>query len=129
MANCIHGFGPGECLICQTLQGKPATATKQPSGRRALSRLSAPAPAPTPAPAAAPPSGVATRRGGGPSLGLRLIGLLIVGVIALLAVWWVFHLVLYVLHILEVIAAALVAGYVGWTLGVHHGRRLERKGR
>jgi hypothetical protein len=57
------------------------------------------------------------------------MGFLIVAVVALLAVWWAFHLVLAVLHFLEVIAAALVAGYLGWVLGVHHGRRLERKAR
>jgi hypothetical protein len=122
VANCIHGFAPGECLICQTLSGKAATATKPASGRGVLSRPAAPAPP------AAPPGGVATRRGG-PSLGMRFAGALIVGVIALLAVWWAFHLVLYILHLLEVIAAALVAGYLGWVAGVHHGRRLERKGR
>jgi hypothetical protein len=66
---------------------------------------------------------------GGGSLGLRVMGFLIVAVVGLLSIWWAFHLVLAVLHLLEVIAAALVAGYLGWVAGVHHGRRLERKGR
>jgi Flp pilus assembly protein TadB len=124
---CIHGFASGTCLICQTLQSGPATATKEASaggnGKRRRRSASVPAelrPAPTPAPVR--PDAIETRpaRTG---LGVRLVGFLILAIVAVIAAWVVLGFVLAVLRIVEIVAAALVAGWVGWKLGVRHGRR------
>jgi Flp pilus assembly protein TadB len=124
-STCIHGFAPGTCLICKTLDSGPATATKEarPAGRKA-GRRSASAGVPASAPAAIKPDAVVARRDiRGSGLGLRLVGFLIVALVALAAVWFVVGFVLAVLRILELVAVAVVAGWIGWKLGVRHGRR------
>ena len=122
-STCIHGFAPGTCLICQTLQGGASTATKEDTGRDRHKRGRQPDPAPVPVPVAVRPDGVRPpdqRRSGG--LGIRLFGVLVLAIVAIVGVWIIVGLVLAVLHIVELIAAALVAGWIGWMLGVHHGR-------
>jgi hypothetical protein len=57
---------------------------------------------------------------------LRLLGGAIVVAVTVLAVWWVVTLVAAVLHLVEVVAAGLVCGYLGFRLGAHHGRRHPR---
>jgi hypothetical protein len=119
---CIHGFAPETCLICQTL-GSTATKTKEPKlsrreARQADRAAANPVPAVrAPAPVArqqAPPTG---------SLGLRALGILFLIVVAFFAFWWVLHFVLGILHVLEIFAAAVVAGYLGYVIGVYRGRR------
>jgi Flp pilus assembly protein TadB len=129
---CIHGFDPGTCLICQTLQVSPKTATKQAAGpdqggegrrgRRAakaaqsLERPAAPMPV-------RPDAVLPAKKDGGSGLGLRVMGILFLIILAAVAAWFVFGLVIHILHIVELIAVALGAGWLGWKLGVHHGRR------
>ncbi len=49
-------------------------------------------------------------------------------VVAVIVVaWTVLHIVFAVLHILELVGVALVAGYLGWVAGVHHGHRTARQ--
>jgi Flp pilus assembly protein TadB len=127
---CIHGFAPGTCMICQTLEGSPKTATRQSSeptqggegkrGRRAAkaSQTLQPAAAPTPV---RPDAVLTPKQGSG--LGLRLLGILLLIMMAVVAAWFVFGLVVHILHIVELIAVAVGAGWLGWSLGVHHGRR------
>jgi hypothetical protein len=51
-----------------------------------------------------------------------------VAVIAVIVVsWTVLHIVFAVLHVIELIGVALVACYLGWLAGVHHGRATARK--
>lgn len=125
---CIHGFASGTCLICQTLQSGPATATKEASargnGKRRHRSASVPAelrPAQTPTPVR--PDAIETRRPARTGLGVRLVGFLILAIVAVIAAWVVLGFVLAVLRIVEIVAAAVVAGWVGWKLGVRHGRR------
>jgi hypothetical protein len=116
---CIHGFAPETCLICQTLGAGTKTKEAKPSRKQA----SAP-PAPTPvravrgsAPVARqepPPTG---------SLGLRVLGVIFLIVVAFFAFWWVLHFVLGILRVLEIFAAAIIAGYLGYRLGVYRGRK------
>ena len=120
-STCIHGFAPGTCLICQTLQGGASTATKEGSGRDRPKRGRRPDPAPAPVPVR-PDAVVAREQRRGPGLGVRLLGLLVLAVVVIVGVWIIAGLVLAVLHVVELIAAALVAGWIGWSLGVHHGR-------
>jgi hypothetical protein len=51
----------------------------------------------------------------------------VIGVIAVLvALSWVVAVVWAVLRIVELVAVAFVFGWVGWKLGVRHGRRTSR---
>ncbi len=121
---CIHGFAPGTCLICQTLA--PGTKVKEPkqSSRQAKAEakraaatpvpsVHTPAPATRPVPAPPPPG----------STGLKVLGAIFLIVLGFLAFWWVLHFVLGVLHVLEIFAAAAIAGYLGYRIGVHQGQR------
>ena len=123
-STCIHGFAPGTCLICQTLQGGATTATKEAPGGNGAKRGRRPDPARAPAAVPVRPDAVIKgdgRRGSG--LGIKLLGLLVLAVVAVIGVWIVVGFVLAVLRIVELIAAAVVAGWIGWSLGVRHGRR------
>jgi hypothetical protein len=121
---CIHGYPPGSCLICQTLGQGPddPESGRTKTRRRRSNSVESPVAA---APATRPTEGPAPARRG--SLGLRLTGLALAVVIAALVVWWVIGLVWAVLHVLEIVAAALAAGYIGFRLGTVHGRRSARR--
>lgn len=121
---CIHGYPPGSCLICQTLGQSPADPKAGPTRTRRR-RSTSIEPAISPPPATRTGEAVTPKRRS--SLGLRLTGLALAGVISALVVWWVIGLVWAVLHTLEIVAAALVAGYIGWLLGTAHGRRSARQ--
>ena len=104
---CPHGFPAAECMICRTLG--PARAVRPdaviaPAGQTQPERRS--------------------RR-----VGLSAFGVLVLVVLALFGVWFVWHLVWAVIHIVELIAVGVACGWVGWKLGVGHGRRIERRGR
>jgi hypothetical protein len=125
---CIHGFTPDSCLICQTLQPAPARTKAPKAGRRgALERSAAP-----PSAAVARPDAIIT----GPvehrsrlPLSFRIgVGLLLL-VFVSLALFWVIGIVYAALRLVELVATALVAGWAGWKLGVHHGRSQARKER
>lgn len=123
---CIHGFASGTCLICQTLQSGPATATKEASSRGNGKRRHRSASVPAeirPGPAPVRPDAVQGRRQPRTGLGVRLIGFLILAIVAVIAAWVVLGFVLAVLRIVELVAVAVVAGWLGWKLGVRHGRR------
>jgi hypothetical protein len=46
----------------------------------------------------------------------------VVVVAGVLAFWWAMAVARAVLHILELVAMGAVTGWVGWKLGVRHGR-------
>jgi hypothetical protein len=71
-------------------------------------------------PKEAPPAGSLTS--------LKLAGGAVVVIVAIVVAWSALHLVFAVLRILELVAVALVFGYVGWLAGVYHGRRTARRG-
>jgi hypothetical protein len=137
-ATCIHGFDPGTCLICQTLDaGKNDTDNNDGAGRKGRRTVTASRKA-----ALAPTGGAApaVRSGrSGPRVvpqqapaersprGLRLTGLAVALVIVLILAWVALHLVFAVLHIVELIGVALLAGYIGWLAGVYHGRRTSNR--
>ena len=133
---CIHGYAPGTCLICRTLDDPKAKTTKVAKvrpGRDVATQASGDPPAqsarrtavrtepggPRVVPKEAP-------RAGSPTM-LKLAALTIAVILVIVVAWTVLHLVLVVLHILELIGVALVAGYLGWVAGVHHGRRTAGK--
>jgi hypothetical protein len=56
------------------------------------------------------------------TLGTRLLGLAVVAVAMALALWWLVAAAAAILHIVELVAMGAVTGWVGWKLGVRHGR-------
>ncbi|MDQ6796413.1 MAG: hypothetical protein M3011_00070 [Actinomycetota bacterium] len=93
---CPHGLIAGECLICSTLAGTP-TATPRPEAGPRRSTVRRP------------------RRGGA--------GLVIAVVAVLLVGWWLVALVSLIFRLATLVAIAAGSGWVGWRLGVRHGRR------
>jgi hypothetical protein len=118
VTTCIHGFAPGQCLICQTLQGsgRPTKeAGRAQSGPPATSR-----------PAPVRPDAVLTRSPAPKrSLGWRAAGLVAILAVVLLVGIWAVHLAFAALHILELVAIAAVAGWLGYRVGVYRGRHLR----
>jgi Flp pilus assembly protein TadB len=120
---CIHGFASESCLICQTL-GTAATKTKEPKLSRREARAQADRAAANSVPALRAPVPVARQEPPATgSFGLRALGVIFLIVVAFLAFWWILHFVLGILHVLEIFAAAAIAGYLGYVIGVHRGRR------
>jgi hypothetical protein len=139
-ATCPHGFAAGTCLICQTLdvgnsggggsRGKRAaeTATEVPrpkhrDGGRVARMGRSPATDDAGGPRVIPPSIGRSRF----PAGVWVVGGLFAVVLVAMVAWTLVHVVFAVLRILELVAAALVAGYIGWVAGVRHGRREARR--
>ncbi len=130
---CIHGFAPAECLICRTLgtpPRSPATA-EAPENRRQhlvgqpLATGSPSAPARPDRVHAASPSGVPRRhRSPAGSLAVVVMALLAVGA----AVWLLLGVAFAVLHVLELVAVAAGAGWVGYRIGHFRGSRRPPQG-
>jgi hypothetical protein len=135
-SNCIHGFAAGQCLICQTLQSGGNDGGRK-AGRRAKTATRA-QPAviqpQQPQPTAVRPDAVYRPHppdgggGGGGSLGLKLAGMAVVVVLVILAGLWIASLVWSVLHLIQLVAATLVAAWLGYQVGVLRGKRLGRRG-
>jgi uncharacterized membrane protein len=118
VTTCIHGFAPGQCLICQTLQGggRPVKEAAPAQSR----------PAATPRPTPVRPDAVLTRsRAPKRSLGWRAIGVVAILAVVLLVGIWAVHLAFAALHILELVAIAVVAGWLGYRVGLYRGRHLR----
>ena len=139
---CIHGFAPGSCLICQTLdagtgkqaprregregrerrEGTEGRAPRAATARRKAQLTAAPGGAlavPQSGPRVVPPEAPAERS----SISLRLFGVAVAVIAVMILAWTLLHVVFAVLHLLELLGIALLAGYIGWRAGVYHGRR------
>ena len=95
---CLHGMTVSSCLICQTLEpdrrgSRRAEGAPMAVGRRAVSG-----------------------RG-------ILVGLVVVGVLLVLVTSWLVALAWTALRVVQLVVVAVGAGWVGWRLGVRHGRR------
>ena len=95
---CPHGLTRGECLICATLSTSSAD-TPPASSRR--------------------PAAPVRRRGGGAGIVVAVVALLLVG-------WWVAALVSFIFRVVVLAAVSVGSGWIGWRLGVVHGRRTRR---
>ena len=95
---CPHGLPATECLICPT-----------------LAKGTAPSMTPAPAPAG---SRVPARR----FVGLHLAGVVVAVIVIGLVAWAVAGIVFALLHVLELAAVALAAGWVGYRVGHYRGR-------
>jgi lysylphosphatidylglycerol synthetase-like protein (DUF2156 family) len=102
-ALCPHGMTSATCLICETL-----TPSRAARGRAARARSEA----------AREP---ARRRSVG--VGPTVVVLAVVAIAGLLVVSWVAAFAWALIRLVELVAVATVAGWVGWRLGVRHGRR------
>jgi hypothetical protein len=124
VANCAHGFPQNECLICQTLGSSPgqATATKTKVAKPAepVAALSNGRAAPALATRDADKTPATRRNGGGTGMFWAILVAIVVGG---LVIWAFAGLVSVAFHIAEFVALALVAGWVGYKLGHHRGRR------
>ncbi|HEX3541403.1 MAG TPA: hypothetical protein VHT75_13295 [Acidimicrobiales bacterium] len=135
---CIHGFAPGSCLICQTLD-RPSQTTNRPAqtldrpSQTTNGRPGGPAPSPRrpgrdrrAAPATTGPR-VVPAQGPGTSGAVKLLVLAVAVVAVIVVAWTVLHIVFAVIRVIELIGVALVAGYIGWLAGVWHGHRTAGK--
>jgi len=93
---CPHGLTAGECLICSTLASSPAQASRVGGAK--------------------PSSSVKRPRAGGAGLILGVVVVLLVG-------WWLVALVSLIFRLAGLVAISVGSGWVGWRLGVRHGRR------
>ena len=96
---CPHGLTTTTCLICETLRPSRSGSAGPDDDRRPARRRRSLAVGPT------------------------LAVLVVVAVAGVLVASWVAAFAWAVIRVVELVAVALVAGWVGWRLGVRHGRR------
>ncbi len=114
MAACIHGFQPGQCLICQTLASGQEQTRKASRPSRAERRAAAEGPARS---AAGPVEVVDPPRPRGGSTSTHILVAVIMVVLAVIAFWVVAGVVFALLRLLEIVIVAAVAGVLGYRLG------------
>ncbi len=127
---CGHGFPAADCLICETLGTGPARSTTAGPSRAATggertrtANRAQPRPdldgGPTPVEIVRPaPSGEGRRR----PIGRQLVMLVVALIVLVLVGWFLIGAVLAIARLIELIAVALVAGWVGYRLGHFRGR-------
>lgn len=113
MAQCHHGYEQDQCLICQVLGTTAAPATSTPRRRSWLGGRQSNAPVPA---TAAVPS---TRRHR--PLATVALGVVVI-LAAVLAVWILIGAFYLALRIVELIAVAFAAGWMGYRIGHWRGR-------
>ncbi|MGI8753069.1 MAG: hypothetical protein ACR2MN_12295 [Acidimicrobiales bacterium] len=131
MAQCPHGFAPDDCLICATLRSSPAqrsgngpaVAVADRGDREGGRRRSwthhdpdRPAEAVTVVEPGRPPR----RRAGRPLAAALLVIVALIAVVA--GFWLVAGVVFALLRIIEVVAVAVAAGWIGYRVGHWRGR-------
>jgi len=116
---CPHGFSPPECLICRTLGTQPKVQVET-SGRIPFPPSGVPLRGTPVKPDAVYPSATRRRLPGstGTHIALVVVGLLAIGLVA----WIVAGVVFALLHVVELILVAAVAGWAGYRLGHYRGR-------
>jgi len=119
-APCAHGLPAADCLICRTL-GTPATTAEQPRRQR---RRDAPAAGTVQVLGPGRTVPADRRRQGSLAGRLVLFSLALVGLA--LAMWVVVGAVFAVFHLIELVAVALLAGWLGYRLGHARGRHQSR---
>ena len=122
---CPHGFPPADCLICQTL-GTGATPGRPPG------QVSTPTQPPYYGPGAAPrgeqavrpdavyPAGTSQERR---TFGSRVGWALVILALIMVAAWMLAGALFALVRLIELFVVAAAAGWVGFRLGVHRGRR------
>lgn len=118
---CIHGYAPGQCLICQTLQG--AGGKDRPTKEKGRSPAGPATVAPLPT-RVRPDTVVADAPPRGSFAGRAIVAFLIIAVVALVAVWAI-GVAYAVLRAIELLAVALVAGWIGYRVGLYRGRHAK----
>ncbi len=115
VSTCPHGLPTGKCLICATLAGGTATAgtVSPPAPGRHRRRGDVARPDVVIAPPA--PGG----RTGRAHVAGAVVALVAIGLVA----WAIAGIVWSLLHILELAAIALLAGWIGYVVGFFRGRR------
>jgi Flp pilus assembly protein TadB len=111
-ATCLHGLEPDSCLICQTLATKPASPAKADGTRRP--------------PRSLPALSTDDRGPDRPARRFSVAGALALVLASVIVVWVVVAALWTTFRVLELALVAAAAGWIGWRLGVWHGRRLGR---
>lgn len=111
-ATCLHGLEPDTCLICQTLATKPVPAEKS----RRIGR----------SPRSLPALGPDDRAPERPARRFSVAGVLALILATAVVAWVVVAALWTAFRVVEFALVAAAAGWVGWRLGVWHGRRLGR---
>ena len=114
-ATCLHGLEPGTCLICQTLATRPSPPAK--SDRCGRSGRS---------PRSLPPLGPEDRGPERPARRFSVAGALALVLATVVVAWVVVAALWTTFRVVELALVAAAAGWLGWRLGVWHGRRLGR---
>ena len=124
---CQHGFPADSCIICSTLAaGRPSTTQAPPAVRPPVGQPGGWSPDLPQGGRASSPGG---RSGGDPVRSGRRLAttsavLTVLAVIAVVGiVWAVAGAVFAVLRLVELFAGIVVAGWVGYRIGVARGRR------
>jgi Flp pilus assembly protein TadB len=121
VATCIHGFEPGQCLICQTL-----SPSQEESGGRRHNRRTAKAEARSHQdrlPAGAVEVVDSDDRPRGSRAASHILIAVVLVILAVIAFWVVAGVVFAVLRLVEILAVAIVAGVLGYRLGRVRGRQ------
>jgi hypothetical protein len=121
VSTCIHGFAPGQCLICQTLEGGKERPGKEQDRQRGHPTTLTSRPTPV-----RPDAVLRERPRSGHSLAWRAGGLvLLLALVAFVGVW-IIGLAFALLRTIELVAIAILAGWVGYRIGVYRGRHLGK---
>ncbi len=122
---CPHGFAPSECLICRTLGTQPQVQVQ--TGRSSVPNETAKGTSSSPnrRPERARPDAVydSEARKPGRSLSSYAVLALLGVIVVVVAAWLVAGIVVGLLHALELVIVAVLAGWVGYRIGHYRGRR------
>lgn len=116
MARCLHGYEQGHCLICEAL----ATTTVDTDDRGGSHRSWLPGGRLPGRPPATTATGLVAERHHHPLATLALVAVVLMA--AVLAGWVLLGAVYAILRILEIVAVAFAAGWVGYRVGHWQGR-------
>ncbi|MDA8303035.1 MAG: hypothetical protein M0005_16185 [Actinomycetota bacterium] len=136
MANCTHGFPQGQCLICSTLArtaggaGNTTTVADKPGSSLELEGLNG-GPARTLArPKAGQPKGAGEEKLRGRGSTKSKLAVAVVVIVAGILAWGLFQGIFdLALRIAEYVVLAVAAGWVGYKVGHHQGRRETEHGK
>lgn len=132
MADCIHGFSQGQCLICSTLSGsssqgasktqvaeRPAPASALGNGAASPAAITKPATKPARRTKAVPAGEDSKPASKGNHHIVTVVLVVVVGLLAFALVQGVLGLAI---RVAEYVAVALLAGWVGYRVGHWRGR-------
>ena len=127
MANCIHGFPKGQCLICSTLARTPGNATAvadKPGSSVQLDGLNGGPVRALPGPKLGQAKAAADEKPHGRGSAKSKLAVAVVVIVAGILAWGLFQGIFdLALRIAEYVVLAVAAGWVGYKAGHYQARR------